>query len=56
MPQLNPTPWFKIATLSWLVLLTIVLPLILARTTPNNPSPQGGRLLSKTDTWAWPWP
>nr|YP_010960630.1 ATP synthase F0 subunit 8 [Priolepis semidoliata]WNH38072.1 ATP synthase F0 subunit 8 [Priolepis semidoliata] len=54
MPQLNPSPWFAILGFSWLVFLTFVLPLTLAHTTANDPSPQGS-LITKTDPWPWPW-
>nr|QII69142.1 ATP synthase F0 subunit 8 [Paradiplospinus antarcticus] len=54
MPQLNPSPWLAILVFSWLVLLVIIPPKIMAHTYPNEPAPKN---LQKTKggSWNWPW-
>nr|BBH37114.1 ATPase subunit 8 [Eviota ocellifer] len=52
MPQLNPAPWFNILVFSWLVLVTIIIPKTLNRTSPNHLSPQSSEPL-KTEPWLW---
>uniref|UniRef100_A0A7D7FB09 ATP synthase complex subunit 8 n=1 Tax=Ophisternon candidum TaxID=2267221 RepID=A0A7D7FB09_9TELE len=54
MPQLNPSPWFMILIISWLVFLTILPPKIMSHTFPNTPQPKIMEL-SKTEPWNWPW-
>nr|YP_007475258.1 ATP synthase F0 subunit 8 [Acentrogobius chlorostigmatoides]AGC93492.1 ATP synthase F0 subunit 8 [Acentrogobius chlorostigmatoides]AKU36820.1 ATP synthase subunit 8 [Acentrogobius sp. QHY-2015] len=54
MPQLNPSPWFAILIFSWLVLLAVVVPKVLAHIFPNNPAPQNAQN-PKTEIWTWPW-
>nr|YP_010956826.1 ATP synthase F0 subunit 8 [Nealotus tripes]WMY89971.1 ATP synthase F0 subunit 8 [Nealotus tripes]WNH17178.1 ATP synthase F0 subunit 8 [Nealotus tripes]BAN83715.1 ATPase subunit 8 [Nealotus tripes] len=54
MPQLNPAPWLAIMAFSWLVLLTVIPPKILAHTYPKEPTPQSTEK-PKGDSWAWPW-
>nr|BBH37231.1 ATPase subunit 8 [Priolepis cincta] len=54
MPQLNPSPWFAILGFSWLVFLTMVIPMVLTHTTANEPS-SGQSLTAKTESWNWPW-
>nr|ADA58045.1 ATP synthase F0 subunit 8 [Geranospiza caerulescens] len=54
MPQLNPTPWFLIMTLSWLTFVLIVQPKLLPFISTNTPS------INPTSTtptlpWNWPW-
>nr|YP_009232630.1 ATP synthase subunit 8 [Priacanthus tayenus]AMA76479.1 ATP synthase subunit 8 [Priacanthus tayenus]ARJ37011.1 ATP synthase F0 subunit 8 [Priacanthus tayenus] len=55
MPQLNPAPWLAVLIFSWLVLLVVIPPKVLAYTFPNNPEPKATKF-SKKLTWAWPWP
>nr|YP_009228991.1 ATP synthase F0 subunit 8 [Priacanthus macracanthus]ALS20276.1 ATP synthase F0 subunit 8 [Priacanthus macracanthus]BBU25908.1 ATPase subunit 8 [Priacanthus macracanthus] len=55
MPQLSPAPWLAILVSTWLVILIIIPPKILAHIFPNNPTPETTEL-SKKPTWAWPWP
>nr|WNH21404.1 ATP synthase F0 subunit 8 [Hypsoblennius hentz] len=54
MPQLNPTPWFMILVICWLVFLIIIPPKVLAHTFPNEPSPSAAEK-PKAASWAWPW-
>nr|QOH92222.1 ATP synthase F0 subunit 8 [Hapalogenys analis] len=54
MPQLNPTPWFTILELSWVVLLLILVPKIITHIFPNSPAPKSAEK-PKTTAWTWPW-
>nr|NP_740157.1 ATP synthase F0 subunit 8 [Arcos sp. KU 149]BAC23778.1 ATPase subunit 8 [Arcos sp. KU 149] len=54
MPQLNPSPWLAIFIFSWLILLIIIPPKILAHLNPNEPSLQDSQQ-PKTSSWTWPW-
>nr|AAR13534.1 ATPase 8 [Synbranchus cf. marmoratus] len=54
MPQLNPSPWFNILVLSWLIFLTILPLKITAHTFPNEPQLKS-MILTKTEPWNWPW-
>nr|AAP41229.1 ATPase subunit 8 [Strongylura marina] len=54
MPQLNPTPWFAILLLTWLVFLIIIPPKIMTHIFPNDPNTQSMEN-TKTETWTWPW-
>nr|YP_009355433.1 ATP synthase F0 subunit 8 [Epigonus denticulatus]BAX03673.1 ATPase subunit 8 [Epigonus denticulatus]BBU25921.1 ATPase subunit 8 [Epigonus denticulatus] len=54
MPQLNPSPWFAILVFSWLILLTVVPPKVMAHTFLNEPNPQSAKT-PKTESWNWPW-
>nr|YP_008593183.1 ATP synthase F0 subunit 8 [Johnius belangerii]AGU46538.1 ATP synthase F0 subunit 8 [Johnius belangerii]QBI38012.1 ATP synthase F0 subunit 8 [Johnius sp. n. BL-2019] len=54
MPQLNPSPWFCFMILSWLSLLIVVPPKVMAHLFPNVPVSKSLEEL-KTGTWNWPW-
>nr|WNH21755.1 ATP synthase F0 subunit 8 [Sparisoma radians] len=54
MPQLNPSPWFTILIISWIIFLTVVPEKILSHIFPNDPDTNLS-LHSKTDPWSWPW-
>nr|WNH20130.1 ATP synthase F0 subunit 8 [Grammicolepis brachiusculus] len=54
MPQLNPAPWLMIFLFSWLMLLTVIPPKILAHTFPNTPTPQSTQTI-KSNPWTWTW-
>nr|QJS52764.1 ATP synthase F0 subunit 8 [Zenarchopterus buffonis] len=54
MPQLNPTPWFFILLMTWIVFLTIIPPKIMAHVFPNNPYIYSTKK-TKTESWNWPW-
>nr|YP_009116593.1 ATPase subunit 8 [Polydactylus plebeius]BAQ20920.1 ATPase subunit 8 [Polydactylus plebeius] len=54
MPQLNPSPWFYIFIVSWLVLLTVAFPKTLDYTFPNEATLQDTQE-AKRGTWLWPW-
>nr|YP_001974479.1 ATP synthase F0 subunit 8 [Monotaxis grandoculis]BAF51794.1 ATPase subunit 8 [Monotaxis grandoculis] len=54
MPQLNPAPWFAILVSSWLILLTILTPKVLAHSFPNEPTPQSTQK-PEAESWVWPW-
>nr|AAP75201.1 ATP synthase 8 [Chromis agilis]AAP75203.1 ATP synthase 8 [Chromis agilis]WNH20637.1 ATP synthase F0 subunit 8 [Chromis agilis] len=54
MPQLNPSPWFLILVLSWLVFLTLLPPKVLAHLSPNEPAPQSTET-PQMESWNWPW-
>nr|YP_009024534.1 ATP synthase F0 subunit 8 [Ciconia nigra]AAT72182.1 ATP synthase F0 subunit 8 [Ciconia nigra]AHH80553.1 ATPase subunit 8 [Ciconia nigra]AUW55345.1 ATP synthase F0 subunit 8 [Ciconia nigra]QGM79900.1 ATP synthase F0 subunit 8 [Ciconia nigra] len=54
MPQLNPSPWFSVMLLSWLILLLIIQPKLLSFTTTNQPS-NTLPTTTKTTSWTWPW-
>nr|WNH21937.1 ATP synthase F0 subunit 8 [Tomicodon reitzae] len=54
MPQLLYKLWLNFFTLTWLVLPSLVAPLVLAHTVSNEPS-----ILEQPDLkpsyWTWPW-
>nr|YP_008593617.1 ATP synthase F0 subunit 8 [Ariomma lurida]BAN83598.1 ATPase subunit 8 [Ariomma lurida] len=54
MPQLDPNPWLFVFSCTWVVLLTIVVPKLLAHQFPNDLSSQ---TISKPkgQSWDWPW-
>nr|YP_010948003.1 ATP synthase F0 subunit 8 [Diplospinus multistriatus]WMI34979.1 ATP synthase F0 subunit 8 [Diplospinus multistriatus]BAU45719.1 ATPase subunit 8 [Diplospinus multistriatus] len=54
MPQLNPSPWLAILLFSWLILLVVIPPKVMAHTFPNEPAAKN---LQKTKggPWNWPW-
>nr|ABA39009.1 ATP synthase F0 subunit 8 [Leucopternis melanops]ABA39011.1 ATP synthase F0 subunit 8 [Leucopternis melanops] len=54
MPQLNPTPWFLIMTLSWLTFTMIIQPKLLPFIPPNTPSTKP-TAITHTPSWNWPW-
>nr|ADA58039.1 ATP synthase F0 subunit 8 [Buteo swainsoni]ADA58041.1 ATP synthase F0 subunit 8 [Buteo swainsoni] len=54
MPQLNPTPWFLIMTLSWLTFTMIIQPKLLPFTPTNTPSTKP-TTITHTPSWNWPW-
>nr|YP_009058350.1 ATP synthase F0 subunit 8 [Percilia irwini]QHD18588.1 ATPase subunit 8 [Percilia gillissi]QHD18601.1 ATPase subunit 8 [Percilia irwini]BAP40353.1 ATPase subunit 8 [Percilia irwini]BBU25804.1 ATPase subunit 8 [Percilia irwini] len=54
MPQLNPAPWFMILILTWIILLVMMTPKVLAHLSPNNPSPSATEK-AKTEPWHWTW-
>nr|YP_010703116.1 ATP synthase F0 subunit 8 [Channa andrao]WCO10538.1 ATP synthase F0 subunit 8 [Channa andrao] len=54
MPQLNPTPWFAILILTWLVLVAVVFPNILMFTFPNDPTLLDSNPIL-AEPWNWPW-
>nr|ABA39055.1 ATP synthase F0 subunit 8 [Leucopternis semiplumbeus]ABA39057.1 ATP synthase F0 subunit 8 [Leucopternis semiplumbeus] len=54
MPQLNPTPWFLIMTLSWLTLTMIIQPKLLPFIPSNTPSTKPITTIH-TPSWNWPW-
>nr|YP_009363992.1 ATP synthase F0 subunit 8 [Hemilepidotus gilberti]APC62403.1 ATP synthase F0 subunit 8 [Hemilepidotus gilberti] len=54
MPQLNPAPWFAILIFSWLVLLVVIPPKVVAHIFQNEPTLQGAET-PKTESWIWPW-
>nr|YP_008593695.1 ATP synthase F0 subunit 8 [Rexea nakamurai]BAN83702.1 ATPase subunit 8 [Rexea nakamurai] len=54
MPQLNPSPWFAILVASWLILLVLIVPKVMALEFPNEPAPQDTEK-SKGVNWNWPW-
>nr|YP_003126983.1 ATP synthase F0 subunit 8 [Rhynchopelates oxyrhynchus]ARJ37245.1 ATP synthase subunit 8 [Terapon jarbua]BAH97874.1 ATPase subunit 8 [Rhynchopelates oxyrhynchus]BBU26012.1 ATPase subunit 8 [Rhynchopelates oxyrhynchus] len=54
MPQLNPAPWFAILVFSWLVLLVVIPPKVVAHTFPKEPTLQSAEK-PKTEPWNWPW-
>nr|YP_002970919.1 ATP synthase F0 subunit 8 [Leiocephalus personatus]BAH70438.1 ATPase subunit 8 [Leiocephalus personatus] len=53
MPQLNPSPWFLIALLTWGFLLFIFLTKTLNMKPLNNPTTKNNKHL--TPSWNWPW-
>nr|YP_003457126.1 ATP synthase F0 subunit 8 [Sladenia gardineri]BAI76972.1 ATPase subunit 8 [Sladenia gardineri] len=53
MPQLNPTPWFPILALSWLIFLTILPSKVMAHAFPNEPAIQSTEK-PEMAPWAWP--
>nr|BAH10490.1 ATPase subunit 8 [Rudarius ercodes] len=54
MPQLNPAPWLSILVFSWLVLLVIIPPKVMAHTFSKEPVSTSSEELKK-DSWTWPW-
>nr|AOW68966.1 ATP synthase subunit 8 [Ariosoma meeki] len=54
MPQLDPTPWFMILMLSWIVFLTIIPTKIMAHQCMNNPSPKNTKKPQESP-WNWVW-
>nr|WNH22938.1 ATP synthase F0 subunit 8 [Scophthalmus aquosus] len=54
MPQLHPAPWFAVLTITWLVLLAVIVPKIIIFIFPNNVTPQSSES-TKNPTWSWPW-
>nr|ABA39053.1 ATP synthase F0 subunit 8 [Morphnarchus princeps] len=54
MPQLNPTPWFLIMTLSWLTFTLIIQPKLLSFIPTNTPSTKPTTIIH-TPSWNWPW-
>nr|AAP75251.1 ATP synthase 8 [Chromis retrofasciata]AAP75253.1 ATP synthase 8 [Chromis retrofasciata] len=54
MPQLNPSPWFLILMLSWVVFLTLLPPKVLTHLSPNEPAPQNTKK-PQMGSWNWPW-
>nr|YP_007316796.1 ATP synthase F0 subunit 8 [Lechriodus melanopyga]AEC33153.1 ATP synthase F0 subunit 8 [Lechriodus melanopyga] len=53
MPQLNPSPWFFIFIVSWVIFILISLIKVSSFYFPNNPSPKHYKNLNST--WTWPW-
>nr|WAB69973.1 ATP synthase F0 subunit 8 [Tepuihyla edelcae] len=53
MPQLDPTPWFSILIVSWLILIVFT-PKVSKYLNLNDPNPQTYKGLNKP--WSWPWP
>nr|WNH22353.1 ATP synthase F0 subunit 8 [Heteropriacanthus cruentatus] len=54
MPQLNPEPWMAILVYSWLVLMVMMPPKVLAHIFPNEPAPLSVKA-SYAQSWTWPW-
>nr|Q9TBI5.2 RecName: Full=ATP synthase protein 8; AltName: Full=A6L; AltName: Full=F-ATPase subunit 8 [Opisthocomus hoazin]AAD56468.2 ATPase 8 [Opisthocomus hoazin] len=54
MPQLNPTPWFPIMMLSWLIFSLIIQPKLLLFT-PTNPPSNKTTTTTRSNPWTWPW-
>nr|YP_010587538.1 ATP synthase F0 subunit 8 [Mordacia mordax]YP_010587551.1 ATP synthase F0 subunit 8 [Mordacia praecox]WAB46095.1 ATP synthase F0 subunit 8 [Mordacia mordax]WAB46108.1 ATP synthase F0 subunit 8 [Mordacia praecox] len=54
MPQLNPSPWFSLLIVSWLVILFIMMPSILSHQTQNTISTQQ-KTKQEQPLWTWPW-
>nr|YP_009233350.1 ATP synthase F0 subunit 8 [Geotria australis]AMB27230.1 ATP synthase F0 subunit 8 [Geotria australis]WAB46082.1 ATP synthase F0 subunit 8 [Geotria australis] len=54
MPQLNPAPWFSMFTISWLVILLLLMPAIMSYQTQNMISTQQTTKLEQP-LWTWPW-
>nr|BBG74478.1 ATPase subunits 8 [Paraulopus oblongus] len=57
MPQLNPAPWFKIAVITWLLLLTLIPLKLMNYYFPYDPSPQDfdSSVHSTEQPWKWQW-
>nr|ADN11997.1 ATP synthase F0 subunit 8 [Heteronotia binoei] len=53
MPQLNPTPWFFIFTLVWLILLFLLKPTLTEL--KNTPQPQPNITKYMPNPWTWTW-
>nr|AAY68115.1 ATPase 8 [Callisaurus draconoides crinitus] len=54
MPQLNPSPWFLILLMTWLMLMIIYLNKTLNIMYPNPPIKQQSEKKNQTP-WTWPW-
>nr|YP_010960643.1 ATP synthase F0 subunit 8 [Ophidion muraenolepis]WNH38085.1 ATP synthase F0 subunit 8 [Ophidion muraenolepis] len=54
MPQLNPHPWFLIMLCTWVVLLVIIPPKVLAHTYPGEPTTKSTKAL-KSQPLHMPW-
>nr|AOS51740.1 ATP synthase F0 subunit 8 [Omobranchus elongatus] len=52
MPQLDPTPWLMISTISWATLLTFMPPKVMTHVFPNDPLPPLAKEL-KPKSWTW---
>nr|YP_010411473.1 ATP synthase F0 subunit 8 [Eremias scripta]URN73145.1 ATP synthase F0 subunit 8 [Eremias scripta]URN73158.1 ATP synthase F0 subunit 8 [Eremias scripta] len=53
MPQLNPSPWFMIFLLIWIVFIMMLTKVLKAH--PNLALTQHHHK-SYTNLWTWPWP
>nr|YP_009112230.1 ATP synthase F0 subunit 8 [Hemidactylus bowringii]AIY32700.1 ATP synthase F0 subunit 8 [Teratoscincus roborowskii]AIY61202.1 ATP synthase F0 subunit 8 [Hemidactylus bowringii]AJJ48355.1 ATP synthase F0 subunit 8 [Teratoscincus roborowskii] len=53
MPQLNPTPWFMTAVVTWAIIMLLLKPTMLQLhpMAPPNPSTQSVSL----SHWTWTW-
>nr|ABY73868.1 ATPase 8 [Petrosaurus mearnsi] len=54
MPQLNPSPWFFILTMTWTVLMIIFLNKTLTMLHPNTPT-ESYLETKHLFPWTWPW-
>nr|AGN71332.1 ATP synthase F0 subunit 8 [Limnodynastes salmini] len=54
MPQLNPSPWFLIFLLTWVIFIMISVTKVSKHYSPNFPTPKPYK--NTTLTWTWPWP
>nr|YP_009178103.1 ATP synthase F0 subunit 8 [Pseudanthias dispar]AJW75394.1 ATP synthase F0 subunit 8 [Pseudanthias dispar]WNH20819.1 ATP synthase F0 subunit 8 [Pseudanthias bicolor] len=54
MPQLDPTPWFSVLLLSWLVFLTVLPQKVTSHTYPKDASRHDAKMRGGTP-WLWPW-
>nr|YP_009510315.1 ATP synthase F0 subunit 8 [Neocyema erythrosoma]BBA85496.1 ATPase subunits 8 [Neocyema erythrosoma] len=54
MPQLNPSPWLKVATLSWIAYAVVLPPKILKLVFDNDPN-QTNSCPTQQTPWNWPW-
>nr|CAI84808.1 ATPase subunit 8 [Lampetra fluviatilis] len=54
MPQLEPAPWFFMLTVSWLIILLLIMPTIMFYQTQNTVFVQQATK-PKQPTWTWPW-
>nr|AKJ76865.1 ATP synthase F0 subunit 8 [Holbrookia maculata] len=54
MPQLNPSPWFLILLMTWIMLMVIYLNKTLNLFLPNLPTKHQSKEKHLTP-WTWPW-
>nr|AKJ76897.1 ATP synthase F0 subunit 8 [Phrynosoma sherbrookei] len=54
MPQLNPSPWFLILLMTWIMLMLIFLNKTLSMLYPNTPA-QNQSKTNPLMPWTWPW-
>nr|ADW93562.1 ATPase 8 [Brachymeles samarensis] len=54
MPQLNPSPWFFILLLSWMVVLTTFKTKVVT-STPHSLPTLPDLTTTHTTSWNWPW-
>nr|AZZ71603.1 ATP synthase F0 subunit 8 [Holbrookia lacerata]AZZ71668.1 ATP synthase F0 subunit 8 [Holbrookia lacerata] len=54
MPQLNPSPWFFILLMTWLMLMVAYMNKTLSLFYPNPPTNHQSKEKHLTP-WTWPW-